>query len=55
MSRRRAAVVGGGIVGVAVARRLAQDDDSIDVTLFEKEDGTGAAPDLHQRPHRRSR
>lgn len=35
-STRRAAVVGGGIVGVAVARQLALDHD---VTLFEKEDG----------------
>jgi (S)-2-hydroxyglutarate dehydrogenase len=37
--RKRAAVVGGGIVGVATARRLAMDDDGVDVTLFEKENG----------------
>ena len=33
----RAAVVGGGIVGAAVARRLLQVDESAAVTLYEKE------------------
>ncbi len=37
MSRLRAAVVGGGIIGTAVARHLAQRLDEADVTLFEKE------------------
>ena len=38
MSRLRAAVVGGGIIGTAVARNLARSVDSAEVTLFEKED-----------------
>ena len=36
-SRLRTAVVGGGIIGTAVARHLAQRLDEADVTLFEKE------------------
>lgn len=38
MSARRVAVVGGGIVGAAVARRMLEVDDSSAVTLYEKED-----------------
>lgn len=37
MSTLRAAVVGGGIIGTAVARHLARRVDSAEVTLFEKE------------------
>ncbi|MEO3829555.1 L-2-hydroxyglutarate oxidase [Actinomadura sp. B10D3] len=45
--RKRAAVVGGGIVGVSVARHLARRADDVDVTLFEKEDRLAA----HQTGH----
>ncbi|SFP58128.1 L-2-hydroxyglutarate oxidase [Actinomadura madurae] len=45
--RKRAAVVGGGIVGVSVARHLARRVDGFDVTLFEKEDRLAA----HQTGH----
>ncbi|MEJ7756043.1 MAG: FAD-dependent oxidoreductase [Nocardioidaceae bacterium] len=38
----RAAVVGGGIIGVAVARQLVRTSDDIDVTVFEKEDRLAA-------------
>lgn len=44
MSRRHVVVVGGGIVGSAVARRLALSDPRPDVTLVEKE----SAPARHQ-------
>lgn len=37
MSRTRVAVVGGGIIGAAVARRLLQVDPGLEVTLLEKE------------------
>jgi L-2-hydroxyglutarate oxidase LhgO len=37
VSSRRVAVVGGGIIGVAVARRLLQVEPDAAVTLFEKE------------------
>jgi L-2-hydroxyglutarate oxidase len=37
VSGTRVAVIGGGIVGAAVARRLQQVDDGLDVTLLEKE------------------
>lgn len=37
MTTTRIAVVGGGIVGAAVARRLLQVDPNLDVTLLEKE------------------
>ena len=37
MSSTRLAVIGGGIVGAAVARRLQQVDPRLDVTLLEKE------------------
>lgn len=47
MARIRAAVVGGGIIGTAVARRLAQHLDGAEVTLFEKEDRLAA----HQTGH----
>lgn len=46
-NRKRAAVVGGGIVGVSVARQLARHADGVDVTLFEKEDRLAA----HQTGH----
>ncbi len=39
MSGRRATVVGGGIVGLAVAERLIRDDPSTRVTVLEKEPG----------------
>ena len=38
MSTRRVAVVGGGIVGAAVARQLLQVQPDLEVTLLEKED-----------------
>jgi L-2-hydroxyglutarate oxidase len=47
MSTLRTAVVGGGIVGTAVARHLAQTLDDAEVTLFEKEDTLAA----HQTGH----
>ena len=37
MSSLRAAVVGGGIIGTAVARHLARSVDGVQVTLYEKE------------------
>ena len=37
MSSRRVAVVGGGIIGVAVARRVLQVEPDAAVTLYEKE------------------
>lgn len=43
----RAAVVGGGIIGVAVARELARTVDGVRVTVFEKEDRLAA----HQTGH----
>ena len=42
MSGRRYAVVGGGIVGVAVARRLLQAAPDLQVTVLEKEDRLAA-------------
>lgn len=39
MSPRRYAVVGGGIVGAAVAHRLLEVDEDAQVTILEKEDG----------------
>ena len=47
MSSRRVAVVGGGIIGAAVARHLAHRVDQAEVTLFEKEDGLAG----HQTGH----
>ncbi|MBD8870166.1 L-2-hydroxyglutarate oxidase [Nocardioides donggukensis] len=47
MSALRAAVVGGGIIGTAVARRLAREVPGVSVTLFEKEDRLAA----HQTGH----
>ncbi|NUL46117.1 L-2-hydroxyglutarate oxidase [Cellulosimicrobium funkei] len=38
MTTRRYAVVGGGIVGTAVAQRLLEQDAGADITLFEKEE-----------------
>ncbi|UYM04643.1 L-2-hydroxyglutarate oxidase [Solicola gregarius] len=38
----KAAVVGGGIVGAAVARRILDVDSSAEVTLYEKEDALAA-------------
>ncbi|QPP10187.1 L-2-hydroxyglutarate oxidase [Streptomyces bathyalis] len=46
-TKKRAAVVGGGIVGVSVARQLAREADGFEVTLFEKEDRLAA----HQTGH----
>jgi len=47
MARTRIGVVGAGIVGLAVARRLAQVDPSIELTVVEKENRVGA----HQTGH----
>ena len=47
MSGVRVAVVGGGIIGTAVARHLSRRLDRAEVTLFEKEDGLAA----HQTGH----
>lgn len=47
MSTVRAAVVGGGIVGLAVARELLHSIDGVRVSLFEKEAGVGQ----HQTGH----
>lgn len=47
MADSRFAVVGGGIIGVAVARRLSQVDPAARVTLFEKEPELGR----HQTGH----
>ena len=44
---KRAAVIGGGIIGVSVARRLAREAAGVEVTLFEKEDRLAA----HQTGH----
>ncbi|WOH19572.1 L-2-hydroxyglutarate oxidase [Paenarthrobacter sp. GOM3] len=46
-SIKRAAVVGGGIIGVAVARELAKTLDDVQVTVYEKEDRLAA----HQTGH----
>jgi L-2-hydroxyglutarate oxidase LhgO len=46
MSTVRAAVVGGGIVGLAVARELLHSIDGMRVSLFEKEAGAAR----HQNP-----
>ncbi len=46
-SIKRAAVVGGGIIGVAVARELANTLDDVQVTVYEKEDHLAA----HQTGH----
>ncbi|WP_423181545.1 L-2-hydroxyglutarate oxidase [Arthrobacter sp. NyZ413] len=47
MKRVRAAVVGGGIIGVAVARQLTRSLGNVDVTVFEKESELAA----HQTGH----
>ncbi|MCX2749957.1 L-2-hydroxyglutarate oxidase [Arthrobacter sp. MI7-26] len=47
MSKVRAAVVGGGIIGIAVARQLTRSLDNVDVTVFEKENGLAG----HQTGH----
>ena len=47
MRARTAAVIGGGIVGLAVARELTQRFPGIEVTVFEKEDRVAA----HQSGH----
>lgn len=47
MSKIRAAVVGGGIVGLAVARELLSELPGADVVVFEKESAVGA----HQTGH----
>lgn len=47
MSTLRVAVVGGGIIGTAVARHLAQRVDRVQVTLLDKEDALAA----HQTGH----
>ncbi|MEV7660696.1 L-2-hydroxyglutarate oxidase [Paenarthrobacter sp. NPDC089316] len=46
-SIKRCAVVGGGIIGVAVARELANKLDGVQVTIYEKEDRLAA----HQTGH----
>ena len=47
MAKVRAAVIGGGIIGLAVARELLHRMDSVEVTLFEKESRVAA----HQTGH----
>lgn len=47
MSKTRVAVVGGGIIGTAVARQLTRNLDHAEVSLFEKEDRLAA----HQTGH----
>ncbi|MDR6637184.1 L-2-hydroxyglutarate oxidase [Paenarthrobacter nitroguajacolicus] len=46
-SIKRAAVVGGGIIGIAVARELSNTLDDVQVTVYEKEDHLAA----HQTGH----
>lgn len=47
MHKRRIAVVGGGIIGAAVAAQLVNGDPANEVTVYEKEDG----PAQHQTGH----
>ena len=47
MAAKRWAVVGAGIIGAAVAREVLMRHDSVDVTVFEKED----RPAVHQTGH----
>ncbi len=47
MQKRRIAVVGGGIIGAAVAAQLVGGDPANEVTVYEKEDG----PARHQTGH----
>lgn len=47
MTTLRCAIVGGGIVGVAVAREFSRRQDNVDVTVYEKEDRLAA----HQTGH----
>ncbi|PBC46313.1 hydroxyglutarate oxidase [Rhodococcus sp. ACS1] len=47
MAKVRAAVIGGGIIGLAVARELLHRMDAVEVTLFEKETRVAA----HQTGH----
>ncbi|AHK28356.1 L-2-hydroxyglutarate oxidase [Rhodococcus opacus] len=47
MAKVRAAVIGGGIIGLAVARELLHRMDGVEVTLFEKESRVAA----HQTGH----
>ncbi|GAF49671.1 L-2-hydroxyglutarate oxidase [Rhodococcus wratislaviensis] len=47
MAKVRAAVIGGGIIGLAVARELLHRMDDVEVTLFEKESRVAA----HQTGH----
>ncbi|RZK73420.1 MAG: FAD-dependent oxidoreductase, partial [Rhodococcus sp. (in: high G+C Gram-positive bacteria)] len=47
MAKVRAAVIGGGIIGLAVARELLHRMDGVEVTLFEKETRVAA----HQTGH----
>jgi L-2-hydroxyglutarate oxidase LhgO len=47
MSKKRYAVIGGGINGLAVARQLLLDDPDVSVTVFEKEGGVAQ----HQSSH----
>ncbi|MFD7008785.1 L-2-hydroxyglutarate oxidase [Rhodococcus jostii] len=47
MAKIRAAVIGGGIIGLAVARELLHRMDAVEVTLFEKETRVAA----HQTGH----
>lgn len=47
MPQQRYAVIGGGILGTSVARRLLQEHPTIELTLLEKESGVG----MHQTGH----
>jgi L-2-hydroxyglutarate oxidase len=45
--KKRIGIIGGGILGLAVAYRIQERDPSIEVVLFEKEDGPGKHQSCH--------
>ncbi|MCL2418827.1 MAG: FAD-dependent oxidoreductase, partial [Conexibacteraceae bacterium] len=47
MSKTRVGVIGAGILGLAVARRLLESEPGIELTVLEKESRVGA----HQTSH----